>query len=206
MRAAFTALVASHAPTDKVLRYASIGSGGLLCDLQVLLHLERSGRAVALVVLVDLRYAHDTSAPAALQALLGERSRVVAFSTLSAYREAASQDAALRVNLYVHCDADGIDRDLSRQAAAVALVSDGVGVKLNEDASLEVWRHAELCQAQAVGDERREGVAAEGASPVARVAAVAARRGAAWAVGRCLQCVGDSVQKRKSRHRTDLLA
>ena len=190
MRAAFTALVASHAPTDKVLRYASIGSGGLLCDLQVLLHLERSGRAVALVVLVDLRYAHDTSAPAALQALLGERSRVVAFSTLSAYREAASQDAALRVNLYVHCDADGIDRDLSRQAAAVALVSDGVGVKLNEDASLEVWRHAELCQAQTVGDERREGVAAEGAPrpwPEWRPSQLdAVLRGLA---GRCLQCV-----------------
>ena len=47
------------------------------------------------------------------------------------------------------------------EAAAVALVADGVGVKLNEDASLKVWRHAELNRsAQAVGEE---GVAASGA-------------------------------------------
>ena len=74
------------------------------------------------------------------------------------------------------------------EAAAVALVADGVGVKLNEDASLKVWRHAELNRsAQAVGEE---GVAASGAPrpwPEWRPSQLdAVLRGLA---GRCLQCV-----------------
>lgn len=114
VRHAFCELVAAEAPT-RGRGYASIGSGGLLADAEILCRLlglssddrlqgaeaPRRRELLKVVVVVDLKYAADASAPAALQRLLGTETRLLAFDSLDAYREAANSNPDLRVATYV---------------------------------------------------------------------------------------------------------
>eukprot|EP00930_Biecheleria_cincta_P084333 TRINITY_DN73817_c0_g1_i1.p1 TRINITY_DN73817_c0_g1~~TRINITY_DN73817_c0_g1_i1.p1 ORF type:complete len:666 (+),score=128.74 TRINITY_DN73817_c0_g1_i1:112-2109(+) len=127
------------------LRYASLGSGQLLWDCEMLERLRAEGLVVRQVCLIDTAYAtSDHGTLSALQAFADWQSAVcqlwehpipeiLAFTSSKAYEDHAGPDGvAAGCNLFMHCDAawEGAD-EACWKLAHKSLVPSGILAKLS---------------------------------------------------------------------------
>ena len=122
------------------LRYVTVGGGGLLYDLELLLALRRSEHSLDLVVAVDKRYWFDGAAPLRLRSILSpDGTEVHAFGHLDSYVASATAhpDTFGRADLYVQCDCDDVDDDQAARAARAVLAPEGVALVLRGDGSFQ---------------------------------------------------------------------
>jgi hypothetical protein len=135
-REALLAMLA-RAPPRRRLRYVSVGAGGLLYDLELLVALEQRHGCVESVVAVDRRYGFDGSAVLRLASLL-PGAQVHAFDHVDSYREQAATypDTFANGDIYVQCDCDDVDDEQAREVAADALAPGGVALLMRGDGSV----------------------------------------------------------------------
>jgi hypothetical protein len=116
-REALLAMLA-RAPPRRRLRYVSVGAGGLLYDLELLVAL-------------------DGSAVLRLASLL-PGAQVHAFDHVDSYREQAATypDTFANGDIYVQCDCDDVDDEQAREVAADALAPGGVALLMRGDGSV----------------------------------------------------------------------
>lgn len=127
------------------LRYASLGSGHLLWDCEILERIRAEGVEIQQICLIDTAYASPDDVTllvlqtfADWQAAVAELSdepapQVLAFPSVQAYEEHCAEGGlAAGCNLFMHCDAawQGSDEECRRLAEKV-LVSTGLLARLN---------------------------------------------------------------------------
>lgn len=146
----------AKAAVGDTLRYATIGSGCLLTDFEIVLGFWASGVRIESVVAIDPTYgtAESDEATQARKALAQfatffAPARVFAFGSVEAYRTAAQLQPAVygRFNCFVKCDANPVPLDeflsaasnLVPNALALELHNHGAGSGRRENGPLESY-------------------------------------------------------------------
>lgn len=122
------------------VRYVSVGAGGLLFDLELLLALRRQHgpASLELVVVIDRKYCFDHSAVTRLASLLGPETDVFAFSHVDSYLEQVRHHPETfgGASCFVQSDCDDVDDAKAAELAVAALAPCGVALLLRGDGTL----------------------------------------------------------------------
>lgn len=112
------------------LVYASVGSGLLWFDFEVLRRLRKASLSVGYVVLIDTAYADGNNRAVDTFAAWFSDVEVYAFSSIAAYTAHLAKDQRLMADIFVQCDACAVGRDDVARLLFFALRVGGAAFKL----------------------------------------------------------------------------
>jgi hypothetical protein len=122
------------------LRYASIGSGGLLFDLELLLALQakQGCGSIESAIVVDRKYSFDGKAVLRFESILGPSCEVHAFGHVDSFVMMAETNPHVfgNVDILVQSDADDIDDEATARVVAAGLATEGVALILRGDGTI----------------------------------------------------------------------
>ena len=128
---------------SRAKRYVTVGSGGLLYDLELLLSLQQlfgGNSGIELIVAIDKKYCFDGSAVLRLGSLLPESTDVHAFSHIDSYVDQATKHPETfgKADVYVQCDVDvnDVSDEKALEAAKAALAPGGVALMMRGDGAM----------------------------------------------------------------------
>ena len=128
---------------SRARRYVTVGSGGLLYDLELLLSLQQlfgGNSGIELIVAIDKKYCFDGSAVLRLGSLLPESTDVHAFSHIDSYVDQATKHPETfgKADVYVQCDVDvnDVSDEKALEAAKAALAPGGVALMMRGDGAM----------------------------------------------------------------------